>query len=381
MNDAAGRADEREALLVGFLEEFAALSRCGKTPDFAAVGRTHPELVDELRELWATAMVAEDLATLSQALDGPEGTSDGPPAATRAEPERVGDYEILEEIGRGGMGVVYRARQRSLGRTVALKRVLRGALASAADRTRFRAEAESAARLHHPHITPVYEVGEEEGQPYFSMQLIEGTTLARRIAEGPLPPREAARTLLPVCRAIAEAHRGRTLASGFQAFQHPHRSDGACVRERLRAGQARDGRPVAAGRRRAGRVLGDPQRGDCRHSGLHGARAGGRQSGRSQPGHRRLRTGRVVIRHVDGPRSVSIGLAGRHGAAGARAGSASSACAQSAGRRRPGDDRAQVSAEAGRPALPDGRRAGRRPGGVPWPTSRSRPAPRGSRRC
>jgi serine/threonine-protein kinase len=211
---------EREALLVRFLDEFAAQSRAGTMPDFDAVRRSHPELVDELRQLWATAMVAEDLATLSHLLDAPAGntggkTDDAPagqlPGAPTPEGQRVGDYAILEEIGRGGMGVVYRARQISLGRTVALKMVLRGALASASDRTRFRAEAESAARLHHPHITPVYEVGDSEGQPYFSMQLIEGTTLARRIADGPLPAREAALTLLPVCRAIAEAHRGGLL--------------------------------------------------------------------------------------------------------------------------------------------------------------------------
>jgi eukaryotic-like serine/threonine-protein kinase len=210
---------EREAILVRFLDEFAGQSRAGKAPDFESVRKSHPELVDELRQLWATVLVAEDLATLSAVLDGSEDNSD---AATTGEIERepddrntlsqrVGDYEILDEIGRGGMGVVYRARQVSLGRIVALKMVLRGALASASDRTRFRAEAESAARLHHPHITPVYEVGDENGQPYFSMQFIEGTTLARRIADGPLPAREAARMLLPVCRAIAEAHRGGLL--------------------------------------------------------------------------------------------------------------------------------------------------------------------------
>jgi eukaryotic-like serine/threonine-protein kinase len=210
---------EREAILVRLLDEFAGQSRAGKTPDFESVRKSHPELVDELRQLWATVLVAEDLATLSAVLDGSEDNAD---AATTGEIERkpddrgtvsqrVGDYEILDAIGRGGMGVVYRARQVSLGRIVALKMVLRGALASASDRTRFRAEAESAARLHHPHITPVYEVGDENGQPYFSMQFIEGTTLARRIADGPLPAREAARMLLPVCRAIAEAHRGGLL--------------------------------------------------------------------------------------------------------------------------------------------------------------------------
>ncbi len=85
------------------------------------------------------------------------------------------------------MGVVFRARQISLGRIVALKMILRGELASAADLTRFRGEAESAARLHHPHVTAVYEIGDHEGQPFFSMQFVEGTTLARRVAEGPLP--------------------------------------------------------------------------------------------------------------------------------------------------------------------------------------------------
>jgi serine/threonine-protein kinase len=222
---ADGPAAQREALLIRLLDELTAESRAGRTPDFESIRRSHPELLDELRQLWATAMVAEDFATLSHVLDAASGKTAGAPAgqtppapgesgaATDAHSgrQRVGDYEILQEIGRGGMGVVYRARQISLGRTVALKMVLRGELASASDRTRFRAEAESAARLHHPHITPVYEVGEHEDQPYFSMQLVEGTTLARRIADGPLPAREAAQLLLPVCRAIAEAHRGGLL--------------------------------------------------------------------------------------------------------------------------------------------------------------------------
>ncbi len=158
--------------------------------------------------LWSTAMVAEDFASVSQVLDSVERAASGPIRPPVFEPhQRVGDYEILDEIGRGGMGVVFRARQISLGRIVALKMILRGELASAADLTRFRGEAESAARLHHPHVTAVYEIGDHEGQPFFSMQFVEGTTLARKIVDGPLPAREAARLLLPVCRAIAEAHR------------------------------------------------------------------------------------------------------------------------------------------------------------------------------
>src|SRR5206468_792119 len=89
-------------------------------------------------------------------------------------------YEVVDELGRGGMGVVYRARQTKLDRLVALKMIRAGAQAEGGEVARFLAEARAVARLRHPHIVHIYEVGEHEGQPFFSMEYVEGTTLARQ---------------------------------------------------------------------------------------------------------------------------------------------------------------------------------------------------------
>lgn len=118
----------------------------------------------------------------------------------------VGDYELLEEIARGGMGVVYKARHRKLNRLVALKLVLAGQFASAEDITRFHIEAEAAAGLDHSGITPIYEIGDCDGQPFFAMKLIAGGSVEGSIGFFEQNPREAVAMLSKVARAIHHAH-------------------------------------------------------------------------------------------------------------------------------------------------------------------------------
>jgi serine/threonine protein kinase/WD40 repeat protein len=135
----------------------------------------------------------------------PEEGVQVPPPPTGGVPEVPG-YELLAELGRGGMGVVYQARQVGLNRLVALKVVLAGAHASADEMARFHREAEAIARLHHPNVIRVYEAGEHNGLPFFAMELCPGDSLARRLGGRPLPPREAASLTAAVARGVQAAH-------------------------------------------------------------------------------------------------------------------------------------------------------------------------------
>jgi WD40 repeat protein/serine/threonine protein kinase len=119
---------------------------------------------------------------------------------------RFGEYELLEEIARGGMGVVYKARQVRLNRIVAIKMILAGQLASRDDVQRFYAEAEAAANLQHPHIVAIHEVGELDGQHYFSMDFVEGKSLSALVRDGPMPIETAARYVQAIAEAIQYAH-------------------------------------------------------------------------------------------------------------------------------------------------------------------------------
>jgi CHASE2 domain-containing sensor protein len=164
------------------------------------------------RLLWLPPSEAPTLAPGAAAPTGaysPRGTRLDPAVpgdGAAPEPSLVAGYELIEELGRGGMGVVYKARQVGLKRTVALKMILAGAHASPDERARFRIEAEAVARMQHPNIVQVYEIGEHDGRPYFSLEFVDGGSLAQQLAGQPLPPRQAVELLLVLARAVQHAH-------------------------------------------------------------------------------------------------------------------------------------------------------------------------------
>jgi WD40 repeat protein len=229
-HESASREQKLHEILHAYLQAVDA----GQAPDRQELMRQHPELASELAAFFADQ---EKLGQLAQSMRletsvppvgarppdsvvarSPDRATSEAEAATLAPGEQAagseplgivryfGDYELLEEIARGGMGVVYKARQVSLNRIVALKMILAGQLASPADVQRFRREAESAASLDHHNIVPIFEVGEHQGQHYYSMGYVEGGSLGERIAKGPLPPREAADFTKTIAAAVQFAH-------------------------------------------------------------------------------------------------------------------------------------------------------------------------------
>jgi eukaryotic-like serine/threonine-protein kinase len=179
-----------------FLERLAR----GERIDAEEHARRYPAIAAALRRL-LPALVAIDRAGRAAA-DGP-GAAPLPPGPP--------GYALLGELGRGGMGVVYRARQLSLGRVVALKVIRAGALAGAEERARFRAEAEAAARLRHANVVQVYEVGEHDGLPYLALEYCPGGSLADALAGTPLPAAAAARLAETLAGAVEAAHRERVV--------------------------------------------------------------------------------------------------------------------------------------------------------------------------
>jgi WD40 repeat protein/tRNA A-37 threonylcarbamoyl transferase component Bud32 len=214
LQDDAQAPDEVDALIATYLD---ARDR-GQAPTKALLLAAHPAVAEELGRFlddldslspdrWPGTSPAEQPNPQDDTLVYTKTPQDDAAGAEQFQPGRVfGDYELIQLVARGGMGVVFKARQTKLDRVVALKMILAGQLASPADIQRFRTEAQAAARLDHPGIVPVYEVGECQGFQYFTMAFIEGASLAERLRDGPLVPREAARLVRDIAAAIQFAH-------------------------------------------------------------------------------------------------------------------------------------------------------------------------------
>ena len=207
----------------------------------------------------------------------------------------VGDYEILGELGRGGMGVVYKARQIKLNRLVALKMILAGGHAERADLARFRTEAEAVARLQHPNIVQVYEVGEHDGQPFFSLEFCAGGSLDRQARRHAAAAARGGRLVETLARAMHAAHEQTCIHRDLKpanvlltADGTPKITDFGLAKKLDEAGQTRQ-------RRHHG------------HARLHGPGAGRRQEQGSRAGRRRLCPGRDPLRAADGPAAVPGG--------------------------------------------------------------------------
>ncbi len=285
-------------------------------------------------------------------------------AAAAAGPDqldRIGPYELIEELRRGGMGRVFVARQIELGRIVALKAVTVGAGARPELELRFLREAQTIARLRHPHIVAVHDSGRADGCVYFSMDYIEGGDLAARLRRDPPGVAAGAHLLRKVAAALEVCARAGRAAPGPEAVQHPAGRGGAAAgRLRARGGAGRRRRPDPGHQRSRDAPLPRP-----------GGDAGGQR--RSVGRQRRLCDWSRALRASDRPHSVRRGVAGRAADAGRRFGSAGPPPAGAGGPAGPGNDLPQVpgtgsgaalrhrGGPGGGPAAVPGRRAGARP--------------------
>jgi eukaryotic-like serine/threonine-protein kinase len=234
MHDDPPANDCEEELLNAVLASYLEAVARNEQVDRCALVENHPELAEELTSFfaahddiarWVNTWHLSDLGgpedmaiDEASAADSPVATNFGVLPRRRphsfsgtrllndGQPQKFGDYEILEEIARGGMGIVYKARQISLNRIVAIKMILSGELAGEREIRRFQIEAEAAANLQHPNIVGIYGVGQEDGQYYYSMEYVAGASLSEVLRDGPLPCKQAADYVRQIALAIDYAH-------------------------------------------------------------------------------------------------------------------------------------------------------------------------------
>src|SRR5262249_41506090 len=193
------------------------LRRQGQTPQAEQLCAGHPEILEEfvrrvraiesMEAMLGLAHVpAPEQTTAVSPLDMGGEQRDAQSGPSFASLPQIPGYELLSLLGQGGMGIVYKARQVSLKRLIALKMISAGADARPDQLARFRTEAEAAAELRHPNIVQIYEIGEFQGRPFFSMELVEGGSLAQKLAGAVLPAHHAAQLLEVLAEAVAAAH-------------------------------------------------------------------------------------------------------------------------------------------------------------------------------
>ena len=172
-------SETRAARVLALAEEFLERHRRGERPTLREYLERYPALADQIRDVFPAMAMIEEIAVADESLASHLGTVTAPPGPAGESPSsaQLGDFRIIRELGRGGMGVVYEAEQISLGRHVALKVLLRQGLTGSPQLQRFLFEAPTAARLHHTHIVPVFAVGEQAGVHYYAMQFIQGRGL------------------------------------------------------------------------------------------------------------------------------------------------------------------------------------------------------------
>jgi serine/threonine-protein kinase len=200
-------ADQADHVVELIYNEVLLREEMGESPELEDYLQRFPRLTLQLRRLFEVHGVLESghLLDSHSTMIAQRGL---PPTVPVTLPQlpAVAGYELLNELGRGGMGVVYKARHVSLNRVVALKMILTGPHAGTEELARFRAEAEAQARVQHPNIVQIYEIGDAAGCPYFAVEFMDGGSLAQQLAGNPQPPRQAARLLETLAGAVHNAH-------------------------------------------------------------------------------------------------------------------------------------------------------------------------------